>query len=144
MYQNTWYILSTQQMMVIIVDIINILKPNMTKYQSLIYIDNHQHLMRSFIKFGLSVFGSKVIIIKLIKHILLFFLWILNVCTLIFFSTESYWIIYYLLCRKQWIKNATQHMLENHYLHTLQFISNTICLILFSSFLAFRKGLKTL
>lgn len=43
MYQNTWYILSTQQMMVIIVDIINILKPNMTKYQSLIYIDNHQH-----------------------------------------------------------------------------------------------------
>ena len=35
MYQNTWYILSTQQMMVIIVDIINILKPNMTKYQSL-------------------------------------------------------------------------------------------------------------
>lgn len=32
MYQNTWYILSTQQMMVIIVNIINILKLNMSKY----------------------------------------------------------------------------------------------------------------
>lgn len=32
-------------MMAITVDIINILKPNMTKYQSFIYVDNHQHFI---------------------------------------------------------------------------------------------------
>lgn len=32
-------------MMAITIDIINILKPDMTKYQSFIYVDNHQHFI---------------------------------------------------------------------------------------------------